>query len=75
MADRQAEIEVFLGSIAPHWRIIEREIEERLDGLVIALIAQDCQETRGRIKALRDLKDLPSALTHELNAIKAELTS
>lgn len=75
MSDRQAELEVFLGTIAPHWGLVSREIDERVDGLVVALIAQDCQETRGRIKALRDLQDLPSALTHELNAIKAELTS
>ena len=75
MSDRQAELEVFLGTVAPNWLHVVKEIDDRLEGLVVALIAQDCQETRGRIKALRDLQDLPSALTHELNAIKAELTS
>lgn len=74
MSSRQAELEVFIGSVAPHWDKVKQEIQDRRDGLVLQLIAQECQETRGRIKALNDLIDLPSALTHELNAIKAELT-
>lgn len=75
MSDRQAELEVFLGTVAPHWSHVVKEIDDRLEGFTTSLIGQNCEETRGRIKALRDLKDLPSALTYELNAIKAELTS
>ena len=75
MSDRQAELEVFLGTIAPHWLHVVKEIDDRLEGLTASLIGQNCEETRGRIKALRDLKDLPSSLMIELNAIKAELTS
>jgi hypothetical protein len=74
MSDRRVQIEMFLSAVAPNWSYVTKEIDERLEGLILSLISQDSEETRGRIKALRDLKDLPQALTHELAAIKAELT-
>ena len=73
MQDRQQQLEQFAGSVAPYWGQVAREIDARIEGLILQLIAQNSEETRGRIKALQDLKDLPQALTHELEAIKAEL--
>jgi len=75
MADRQQQIDQFLASVAPYWEHIDREICARLDGLILQLVAEDNEQTRGRIKALQDFKDLPMALTHELSAIKAELSA
>ena len=74
MSDRQAELEIYIGTVAPHWSRVVKEIDDRLEGLVSSLIGQNNEETRGRIKALRDLKDLPSSLSQELEAKKAELT-
>lgn len=75
METRTQQLEQFIAAVKPNWFVIEKEINERINGLTMQLIAQECPETRGRIKALMDFKDLPTALTHELEAIKAELTS
>ena len=74
MQDRQLQIEQFIGSIAPNWQWVTREIDNRLEGLIVSLISTNSEETRGRIKALRDLRDLPTALQQELEAIKADLS-
>lgn len=73
MQDRILQLERFIGSVYPNWDQVAREIDSQIDGLVLSLIAQNNEETRGKIKALRDLRDLPIALKQELDAIKAEL--
>jgi len=73
MQDRISQLERFIGSVSPNWDQVAREIDGQIDGLVLSLIAQNNEETRGKIKALRDLRDLPTALKQELDAIKAEL--
>lgn len=40
-----------------------------------ALIASDSEQTRGRIKALRELINLPETLQYERDHIAAELTA
>lgn len=73
MQDRISQLERFIGSVSPNWDQVAREIDGQIDGLVLSLIAQNNEETRGKIKALRDLRDLPIAMKQELDAIKAEL--
>lgn len=73
MQDRISQLERFIGSVSPNWDQVAREIDGQIEGLVLSLIAQNNEETRGKIKALRDLRDLPTALKQELDAIKAEL--
>jgi len=73
MHDRILQLERFIGSVSPNWDQVAREIDSHIDGLIMSLIAQNNEETRGKIKALRDLRDLPTVLKQELDAIKAEL--
>jgi len=73
MHDRILQLERFIGSVSPNWDHVAREIDSHIDGLIMSLIAQNNEETRGKIKALRDLRDLPTVLKQELDAIKAEL--
>lgn len=74
MNDRQLQLEQFMGSVGNNWSQVVREIDNRLEGLIVSLISTNNEETRGRIKALRDLRDLPTALQQELDAIKADLS-
>ena len=74
MNDRQLQLEQFMGSVGNNWSQVVREIDNRLEGLIVSLISTNNEETRGRIKALRDLRDLPIALQQELDAIKADLS-
>lgn len=74
MNDRQLQLEQFMGSVGNNWPQVVREIDNRLEGLIVSLISTNNEETRGRIKALRDLIDLPTALQQELDAIKADLS-
>ena len=74
MNDRQLQLEQFMGSVGNNWSQVVREIDNRLEGLMVSLISTNNEETRGRIKALRDLRDLPIALQQELDAIKADLS-
>lgn len=74
MNDRQLQLEQFMGSVGNNWSQVVREIDNRLEGLIVSLISTNNKETRGRIKALRDLRDLPTALQQELDAIKADLS-
>lgn len=74
MNDRQLQLEQFMGSVGNNWSQVVREIDNRLEGLIVSLISTNNEETRGRIKALRDLIDLPTALQQELDAIKADLS-
>jgi len=55
MHDRILQLERFIGSVSPNWDQVAREIDSHIDGLIMSLIAQNNEETRGKIKALRDL--------------------
>lgn len=55
------------------WPFLLAEIDSRIESHTQSLIAQDDEQTRGRIKALRDLKELPEALIQERESIRAGL--
>jgi len=71
--DRLNQIDQALGAIQNGWPFLLVEINERIDSLTQSLIAQDNEQTRGRIKALRDLKELPETLKQERESISAGL--
>lgn len=72
-SERINQIDQALGAIQTGWPFLLAEINERIDSLTQSLIAQDNEQTRGRIKALRDLKELPEALKQERESISAGL--
>lgn len=71
--ERLNQIDQALGAIQNGWPFLLAEINERIDSLTQSLIAQDNEQTRGRIKALRDLKELPEMLKQERESISAGL--
>ena len=71
--DRINQIDQALEAIRIGWPFLLVEMNERIDTLTQSLIAQDNEQTRGRIKALRDLKELPETLNQERESIRAGL--
>ena len=71
--DRLNQIDQALGAIQNGWPFLLVEINDRIDTLTLSLIAQDNEQTRGRIKALRELKVLPETLKQERESISAGL--
>lgn len=55
------------------WPKLAGEIQSRIDSLTLTLISANNEETRGAIKALRDLLNLPASLNYERDHINAEL--
>lgn len=49
-------------------------LAEQTNNLTQRLIAENHEETRGRIKALRDLQNMPESLKAERDSITAELS-
>ena len=72
-AERVNQIDRSLTAIQNGWPFLLAEINERIDTLTLSLIAQDNEQTRGRIKALRELKELPETLKQERESISAGL--
>lgn len=70
-AARVEQIETTLQAIQPGWPFFVAEVTAQVDQLVVSLIAQNNEETRGRIKALRDLMTLPETLEAERAGILA----
>jgi hypothetical protein len=48
-------------------------MQERRDALTLDLIGQDNEQTRGRIKQLRELMELPETLAQERDGLSAAL--
>lgn len=71
--ERVGQITQTLGAMQTGWPHLVREIDERIAALTVQLISQDNEQTRGRIKALRDVKDMPETLTQERDGISAAL--
>ena len=71
--ERVNQIDRSLTAIQNGWPFLLAEINERIDTLTLSLIAQDNEQTRGRIKALRELKELPETLKQERESISAGL--
>lgn len=56
------------------WPHLAQEIQRRIDSKTVQLIGENNEQTRGAIKALRDLVDLPAALQQERDHITAALS-
>lgn len=71
---RIEEIDAALQAIRPGWPFLLAELQARITDDTERLITQNNEETRGRIKALRDLIDLPGVLEAErVGILAAEL--
>lgn len=68
------QIDATLRAIQPGWPFFMAELDAQIEREIERLIIQNNEETRGRIKALRDLLTLPDALEAErASIIAAEL--
>lgn len=63
-----------LAALHGSWPQLAQEIQRRIDAKTIQLIGENNEETRGAIKALRDLIELPEALLQERDHITAALS-
>lgn len=71
---RIEEIDAALQAIRPGWPFLLAELQARIGDETERLITQNNEETRGRIKALRDLMTLPETLeTERAGILAAEL--
>lgn len=70
--DRLAEIDALTAALK--CPALLAHIAERIAEHTNRLIGEDHEQTRGRIKALRDLINLPETLQFERDHIAAELT-
>lgn len=73
MSERLNELNAVLPALAA-WPSISVEIERRIGELTERLIAQDNEQTRGAIKELRYLIDLPATLQSERDHLAAGLS-
>lgn len=73
-AQRISEIADGMRAIHDGWPFLVGEAERRLASLTASLIHTNNEETRGRIKALRDLLEWPEALQQELEGLVAALS-
>jgi hypothetical protein len=69
------QISATLEAIRPGWAYLVAHMNERAQELTELLIAQDDEQTRGRLKALRELLNLPETLQQEREGISAGLAS
>jgi DNA anti-recombination protein RmuC len=72
LEDRLAQLERALAGMP--WDCVAAEVKGRIEELTQQLITQNNDETRGRIKALQDLLDLPVALQQEREGLTAALS-
>jgi hypothetical protein len=68
---RLEQIDAALQAIQPGWPFFMAELRSRIDQHIESLVSQNNEETRGRIKALRDLMNLPDELASERAGILA----
>lgn len=71
--DRISEIDAALSALRPGWAAFAALLEDKKQALTLELIAQDNEQTRGRIKQLRELMELPELLQQEREGIRAAL--
>jgi hypothetical protein len=65
------QIDATLKAIQPGWPFLLAEVQTLIAEQTDRLITQNNEETRGRIKALRDLMNLPETLEAERAGILA----
>lgn len=73
MSERISQITRTLDAIRSGWPLLADEIDARLAELTEQLINNDNEQTRGQIKALRWVKDLPVSLAQERDGMSAAL--
>lgn len=71
--ERLGELEQQLRAIEGGWPTIAALLQERIEALTTRLISGNDEETRGRIKALIELQQLPVTLQQERDGISAGL--
>lgn len=71
---RIARLEQLLEALRHPWSMFTDELTTRIDDLTLQLINNDNEQTRGRIKALLDVKNMPSTLRYECDSLKAALS-
>lgn len=71
MTARAEEIAATLEAIRAGWPFLMAELNSRIEREIERLILTNNEETRGRIKALRDLLTMPEALEAERESILA----
>lgn len=73
MSERIAQITRTLDAIRNGWPLLAEEIDSRIGALTEQLINNDNEQTRGAIKELRRLRDMPESLDQEREGIQAAL--
>lgn len=68
---RTEQIEATLQAIQPGWPFFMAELQTQIGREIERLVIQNNEETRGKIKALRDLLNLPDTLKSEREGILA----
>jgi rubrerythrin len=71
--DRIKEIQRTIEAIQNGWPFFLALINERASELTESLISQENEQTRGAIKELRRLTELPANLQQEMSSISAAL--
>lgn len=71
--ERIDQIGTTLEALRPAWPHLLFILQERADSLMLELVAQNDEQKRGRIKALRELMELPQTLQQEREGIEAGL--
>ena len=66
---RVAAICRFLEAVPSLWPVLLTELDAIEASLIEALVTQDNAETRGRIKAIRGIKELPAMLQAERDGL------
>ena len=73
LSDRLTHINGTLSELDVAWSRIAPEIQARIDSKTLQLIGENNEQTRGAIKCLRELMNLPDTLQAERSGIEAAL--
>jgi hypothetical protein len=72
--ERVHEIDQALNVLRPAWNALSEHIVVRIREHTATLVSQNDEQTRGRIKALQELLELPVTLQQERDGISAGLS-
>lgn len=70
---RIGDISRFMEAMSHGWPFLSAELKRRADDLTESLVSTNNEETRGRIKQLRDVLDMPEALASERQSLSEAL--
>jgi hypothetical protein len=71
-AERVDQINQQLEALRTAWPCLAEILREKAEALTLNLIGENNEQTRGRIKALRELMELPETLQQERDGIEAQ---